>query len=178
MTANGINFVDENNARALLLGLFKHVTDPGRTHAHKHFHKVRTGNREERYLCFTGDRLCQQRLTGTRRPDHQNALRGAATQSLEFAWITQEVYQLFNVFLGLINTGHVTKGRLDLIFTQKPGLALAERHRAFASTAALHLTHEEHKQCDNDQNRERSHQSLSPQPLPVWLFAYHLNVIG
>ena len=44
MAANGIDLVDEDDTGALLLGLLEHVTDTGGTHAHEHFHEVRTGD--------------------------------------------------------------------------------------------------------------------------------------
>ncbi len=57
-------------------------------------------------------------------------------------------------------------------------LALAERHGAFAATAALHLAHEEDKQGNDDQYRECGHQQLSPQALALRLLTDHLNLIG
>ena len=40
--ANGVNFVDENNARRMLLGLVEHVPDAGRADTNEHFDKIRT----------------------------------------------------------------------------------------------------------------------------------------
>ena len=36
-----INLVDEDNARRLFFGVFKHVADTGCAHADKHFHEIR-----------------------------------------------------------------------------------------------------------------------------------------
>ena len=41
MTAHGVDFVNENNARRVLLALLKQVANAARAHAHKHLHKVR-----------------------------------------------------------------------------------------------------------------------------------------
>ena len=74
-----IYLVDKNNARSLLLGLFKHVPHSGSTHTNKHFHKIRTRNTEERDLGFTGNRFRKESFTGTRLANHQDATRNPAT---------------------------------------------------------------------------------------------------
>ena len=40
LAADGIDFVDENDAGGVFLGVFKHVTHAGRAHADEHFHEV------------------------------------------------------------------------------------------------------------------------------------------
>src|SRR5205809_8009179 len=40
VTADSINFVDEDDAGRILLSLLKQVADPACAHAHKHFNKV------------------------------------------------------------------------------------------------------------------------------------------
>ena len=40
LAAYGINLVDENNARRIFLGVFKHVAHPRCAHAHEHFHEI------------------------------------------------------------------------------------------------------------------------------------------
>lgn len=80
LTAHCIDFVDEDDARRVLLGVFEHVADTGRAHADEHFNEVRTRDAEERYLGFAGDGLGQQRLAGTRRAHHQHATGNAAAQ--------------------------------------------------------------------------------------------------
>ena len=58
------------------------------------------------------------------------------------------------VFLGFVHTGNVCEGNLDLVFPKQLSLALAEGHRAaFAATAAaLHLTHEEKEETNDDEH--------------------------
>ena len=41
LTAHGIDFVDEDDAGRVFLGVFKHVAHSRGTHTHKHFHEVR-----------------------------------------------------------------------------------------------------------------------------------------
>jgi len=64
MAADRVDFVNEDDARRLFLRLLEHVSDAGRAHADKHFHKVGTGDGEERHLGFTGDGFRQQGFTG------------------------------------------------------------------------------------------------------------------
>ena len=40
MTAHGIDFVDKDNARGLLLRLLEHIAHPRRADTHKHFDEV------------------------------------------------------------------------------------------------------------------------------------------
>src|SRR5690606_15138599 len=169
MATHSVDLVDKNNTGRLFLGLLKHVAHTGGTHTHKHFHEVRAGNREEGHLRLAGNGFSQKRLTGTGRADHQHATGNPATQTLEFAGITQELHQLLHILFGLINTGHVREGGLDLVLAHQAGFALAEGHGAFAAATALHLPHEEHEHGNDDQNGERSHQQLGPDALALWL---------
>lgn len=60
LAAHGIDFVNEQNAGCILLGVAEHVTDTAGTGADEHFHKVRTGNGEERDIGFTSNGFGQQ----------------------------------------------------------------------------------------------------------------------
>lgn len=66
MAADSVDFVDEDDARRLLLGVLEHVAHAGRAHADEHFNEVRAGDAEERHLGFAGDGAGQQRLAGAR----------------------------------------------------------------------------------------------------------------
>ena len=163
MAADGIDFVDEDNAGRVLLGLFEHVAHARCADTDKHFHKVGTGNGKERHLRFTGNRPGQQRLAGTRRTDHQHTLRYLATQFLELARVAQELDQLGHFFLGFLDTGHIVEGNLDLVFTQHARAALAKRHGAPATSTTLHLAHEENPHTDQQQHREPGDKDLHQQ---------------
>src|SRR6266852_5277485 len=45
MAADSVDFIDENNARRVLLALLEKVADAARAHTDKHLYEVRTGNR-------------------------------------------------------------------------------------------------------------------------------------
>lgn len=65
LLTDGIDLVNEYDTGSLLIGLLKQVTNLGSTHTNKHFHKFRTGDGEERDLCFSCNCLGKQGLTGT-----------------------------------------------------------------------------------------------------------------
>src|ERR1700760_4811463 len=54
---------------------FLPCSNKSRTDADKHLDEVRTGDREEGYAGLAGDCSSQQSLTGSGRPDQQDALR-------------------------------------------------------------------------------------------------------
>ena len=172
MSTHRIDLVDEHDAGRLLLRLFEHVPHPRGADADEHLDEVRAGNGEERNLRLAGDGPCQQRLAGTRRTHHQRAPRNTTAETLELARVAQELDELDDVFLGLVDAGHVTEGRLDLVFGQELGLALAERQRAAASAyAALHLAHEQHEDGDDDEDRKARDEELRPDALFFFFLA-------
>ena len=177
-TPHRIDFVDEDDARRVLLGLLEHVTDTAGADTHKHFHKVGAGNTEERHLGLARNGLGQQRLTGTRRAHHQYTAGNLATQTLELGRVTQEFDQLLHFFLGFFHARHIGEGSLDLVFAQQFGLGLAERHGATAATtAALHLAHEENEDGQDQQNRQYGQEQLGQETLTLRLQPHHIDVV-
>mmetsp|Transcript_23023 Transcript_23023/g.32147 ORF Transcript_23023/g.32147 Transcript_23023/m.32147 type:complete len:418 (+) Transcript_23023:331-1584(+) len=67
LTTDGINFVNEDNARSILLGLSKDVTDTGSTHTNEHLYEFRTRDGNEGDTGLTGNSLGEEGLTGTGR---------------------------------------------------------------------------------------------------------------
>ncbi|MNC32076.1 hypothetical protein D3C75_804180 [compost metagenome] len=116
LAAYGVDFIDKDDARCCLLGLFEHVTHTRCTDTHEHFHEVRTRNRKERYLRFTRDGFRQQGFTGTRRPHHQNAFRDLTAQFLETARLTQVFHQFSHFVFRFVTTCYVSKSGFDLVF--------------------------------------------------------------
>ena len=162
LATDGVDFIDEDDARRGFLRLFEHVAHAGCTHADEHFDEVGTGNGEERYLRFAGDRFRQQRFTGPRRANHQHAFRDLAAQLLETARFAQVFHQFAHLFFRFVTTGDIGESGLDLVFRQHAGLALAEGHRALAA-AALHLPHKEDPDPDQQQHREPRDKDRSQQ---------------
>ncbi len=130
LTADRIDFVDEDDARRTLLGLLEHVAHARGADADEHLDEVGTRNAEERHLGLTRDRTREQRLAGTGRAHHQHAARNASAQLLEFGRVLQEIHQFGDIFLGLVAAGHVGKGHRVGILVEQACAALAERKRA------------------------------------------------
>src|SRR5699024_263933 len=121
MPADGVDLVDEDDARRVLLGLVEHVAHAAGANADEHLDKVGTGNGEERHLGLAGNRLGQQGLAGARWADHQHAARNAAAQLLELGRVLEELDQFADFVLGLLATGHVTEIDLDLVLALQLG---------------------------------------------------------
>ena len=149
MTADRVDFVDEDDAGRVLLGLLEHVADAGRADADEHFNEVGTRNGKERHIGFAGNRAGEKRLTGTGRTDKQHTARNAAAQALELAGIAQELDYFLKVLLGFVDAGNVLERHLAMRFGEKLRARLAEAHRA-ATAATLHLPNEEEPDADDD----------------------------
>ena len=121
--------------------LLKHIAHAARTDAHKHFNEIRTGNREEGHARLTRNRPRQEGLTRARGTFQQCAFRNFTAQAAKFLWILQKINNFFQLFLGFVNTRHIVKGDIALLFGQHLRAALAKAHSA-ALTAALHPVHE------------------------------------
>ena len=152
MAADGVDFVDEDDAGRVLLALFEHVADAGRADADEHLDEVGARNGEERHIGFAGDGAGEQGLAGARRADQQHALGNFAAQALEFLRVLEEFDDLLKLLLGLVDTGDILEGHPTGLFGQQAGPALAEPHGL--SPGRLHLAHEEDPHADHQQHRE------------------------
>src|SRR6516225_9197720 len=109
MASDGIDFIDEDDARRILLALLEQIAHAARADANEHLHEIRTGDREKRNARLTGNRARKKRFTGSRRTDQQNAFRNAAAELLKFLRLAQELDNFLKLFLGLLHAGHVLK---------------------------------------------------------------------
>ena len=119
MATHGVNFVDEDDARGILLPLFEHVAHPAGADTDEHLDEIRTRNREKRNVRFSGDGPRQQRLARARRSDEQRALGNLPAQALELVWILEVFDNLFQFLLRLVDSGDVVKGDPTLPLRQK-----------------------------------------------------------
>src|SRR6185312_9622015 len=95
----------------------------------------------------------------------------AAAELLELLRLAQELDNLFQLFLGFIDAGHILEGDLLLLHGEQARPALAERQRLVP--AALHLAdHEEPQQRDQDQRRELQ----QPGPPAVAVVVLHHDI--
>ena len=153
MTADCVDFVDEDDAGRVLLALLEEVADAACADADEHFNEVGTGDREEGNVGFAGDCAGQQGLAGSRRSDEQHALGNASAELLELLRLAQKLDDLLQLFLGFIDAGHVLEGDLLLLHGEQARAALAERQGLVA--AGLHLA--QHEEPDRAEEHERAH---------------------
>ena len=156
VTADCVDFVDEDDAGRILLRLLEHVAHAAGADADEHLDEVRAGDGEERHIRLAGDGAGEQRLAGAGRADQQQAARDAPAEPLEFAGIAQEFDDLLQVELGLVDAGHVLKGDAAMRLGQKLGAALAEAERLAAG--ALHLARQENPHADQRDKRQPRNQ--------------------
>ena len=123
MAADGVDFVDEDDAGRVLLALLEQIADAAGADADEHFHEVRTGDGEERNVGFAGDGARQQGLAGAGRADQQHALGDASAEFLELLRLTQEFDDFLQLFLGFFDAGHVFKRHFLLLRGMQAGAA-------------------------------------------------------
>ena len=128
MAADRVDFVDEDDAGRVLLGLLEHVAHAARADADEHLDEVGARDGEERHVGFAGDGAGDQRLAGAGRADQQHAARNASAEALELLRVAQELDDLLQVLLGLVDAGDVLEGDAAMRLGQQLGLRLAEAH--------------------------------------------------
>ena len=169
LTAHGIDFINEDDAWGIFLGVLEHVAHTRSANTHKHFHKIGARNTEERYLGFASNGLGQQGLAGSRRAHQQQTAWYAATKLLEFLGISQEINYFLDFFLGLVGARHIGEGDLVVVLVHHARLAFAKAEGATFATP-LHLAHEIKKHYHDEQDRPVIEQDSQQQrPLLTWL---------
>ncbi len=88
--ADRVDFVDEDDAGACLLGLLEHVAHTGCTDTDEHFHEVRARDGEEGHTRLARDRAGKQGFCRARRADQQRAFRNLAAETAELLRVAQE----------------------------------------------------------------------------------------
>src|SRR5438552_3725639 len=150
VTADGVDLVDEDDARGVLLPLHEEIAHPRGAHADEHLDEVRAGDGEERHPGLAGDCAGEQRLAGPRGADEQHTLGDATAELGELLRVLEERDDLLELLLGLVDAGDVVEGDLVCVLGEQLGAALAEGHRLAA--AHLHLAHEEDPDADQQQH--------------------------
>src|SRR3979490_2549672 len=87
VAADGVDFVDEDDAGRVLLGLFEHVPDTRGADADEHLDEVRARGREERNIGPARDRARDQRLAGAGGADQQHATWNPSAEPLILAGV-------------------------------------------------------------------------------------------
>ena len=159
LTADGVDLVDEDDARAVVLGLLEQIAHTRRTDTDEHLDEVGTGNGEERHARLACDCPRKQGLTGAGRTVEQHAARNLGAERLVARRVLQEVLDLVQLFDGLVGTRDIGEGGLGHVLGQLLGLGLAEAHHA-ALTTTLHAVHDEEEEPEQQQHREQEDHDL------------------
>src|SRR5207253_11509104 len=151
MAADGVDFIDEDDARGVFLALLKEIANARSADADEHLDEVRAGDREKRRVRFAGNCAREERLARSRRSHQQNALRNLSAELGELLWLFEELDDLVELELGLVDSGHILERDFFGAAGEKLCFRFAKRKR-FVS-AGLHLAHEEDPQSDQEQDR-------------------------
>ena len=154
VSAHSVYLVNENDTRAVALGLVEEVPDAAGTHAHEHLHELGAADGEEGHPCLAGHGLRQQGLARAGRPHQEHAFGDARTEGGELLGLFEEFDHFFEFFLGLIHSGHVVKGHGRLVVGEKPGPTPAEGKGLVVGP--LSLSHQEVKQRPDEKQRQEA----------------------
>ena len=149
-----VDLIDENDTGGVLFGLIKHVPDTGSADTDEHLDEIRTGDAEERYFCLSRDGLGQQGLTGSGNTFQQNTLGDPGADFGIFGRIPEEIDDFRQIFLFLLQTGHIVQG--DPVALGPFGLALAEVHHLVIGVAGPALVGH-HMEEEDAQDRDQDH---------------------
>ena len=175
LTADGVYFIDEDEAGGVFFPLVKKITNTGGADTHKHLDKIRAADGEKGNSRFAGYGPGQEGLARSRSAHQENALRDAASQFLEFFRIPQEADDLLQFFFGFIDAGHILKGHPFLNIGKHFGPAFSEGHGLVAT--GLHLTHEKNPENDEDEDGKKGKKMAVPgSPGHILYFYGHIVV--
>ena len=154
--ADGVDLVDEDDGRRVLLGLLEQVADAAGADADEHLDEVGAGDGEEGDAGLAGDGARQQRLAGAGRAVEQHALGDLGPDGLELRGLGEELLDLLELLDRLLAAGDVVEGGLRGVLVGHLGLGLAELHDPAA--AALHGVQQEEEEDTDDDERDQGAQ--------------------
>ena len=154
VATDGVNLVDEDDARGRFLGLGEHVADAGCADADEHLDEVRARDGEEGHARLAGDGAGEKGLAGAGRADQQRALGDLAAEPRELAGILEEFDDFLKLLARLIDSGDVGEGHAAFLLRQHPRAAFAEAHRA-RSRILLHLAEDEEADSEDEEEGQR-----------------------
>ena len=153
MAADGVDFVDENEARGVFAALLEHVAHAAGTDADEHFDEVTATDAEEGHIGLASDGFGEEGFASSGRADHEDALGHLATEALKLFRVFEELDEFLDFLLGLLDTGDVLEGDLVAVLGEHFGAALAKAERTAAGAANL-LADEEVKHRQNERERQ------------------------
>ena len=169
VAADGVDLVDEDDRRGVLLGLLEQVADAGGADTDEHLDEVGAGDRVERHAGLAGDRAGEQGLAGAGRAVEQHALGDLGADRLELGGLLEELLDLAELLDRLLAAGDVGERRLRHVLGDQLGLGLGELHDA-AAAAALDLVHQEEEDSTMISTNGSSVARIEPSRLGLAIF--------
>src|SRR5690606_14624447 len=156
---DGVDLVDEDDRRGVLLRLAEQLTHPRCAHADIQLDELRAADREEGGPRLARQRTGQERLPGAGRSGEQDAARDTGTEPAESLRIAEVIDDVRDLFLDLLRAGHVVEGNDPL--TRPDGLEAAAPCRRGADAAGPEPAeqHEDHHtHGDDGQDAQQEHE--------------------
>ena len=153
VAAHGVNFVNEQNAGGVALGLFKEVADAGGADANEHLHKFAARNVKERHAGFPGHGPRQQGFAGARRPHQQHSLGDARAQLQEPLRVFEEVNHFLQLRFRLVHAGYIAECNRGPVEGHHTGPAASEAHGLVVGTLGL-SHHQQDEAAEKDERQE------------------------
>jgi hypothetical protein len=169
VTADGVDLVDEDDGRRVLLRLLEQVAHAARADSDEHLDEVGARDGVERHARLSRDGAGEQGLAGPGRAVEEHALRDPRTDGLELRGLLQELLDLVQLLDGLVGTGDVLERDLRRLLRDQLRLRLAELHDAVAAAlhAREHQPEERSDQEDREQEAERGQEPVGLRDLVV-----------
>src|SRR5207247_6665897 len=98
----GVDLVDEDDARRVALGLVEQVAYAARADAHEHLDELGARDGEEGHARLARNGTREHRLSRAGRPDEQDAARDASAPGREFLGVLEDLDHLCELLLGLL----------------------------------------------------------------------------
>ena len=117
--AQGIQFIDKDDAGSAGRRLGEKIADAGRPHPDEHFHKLRSADAEEGHVRLSGNGLGQQGFACPRRAEQEDPFGDLPPQFLKFTRVLQKLHDFLKFFFGFVDPGHIGKSDAGLHPGQK-----------------------------------------------------------
>mmetsp|Transcript_29608 Transcript_29608/g.51995 ORF Transcript_29608/g.51995 Transcript_29608/m.51995 type:complete len:368 (-) Transcript_29608:411-1514(-) len=171
LATDGIDFINEDDARGVLLSHLEQVADTGSTHTDEELNELGTGGGHERNSSLTGGGTGEEGLTGTRRAFHDDSLRNLGSKLSEFLRVLEELDDFHKLLLCFVVTGNLVESHSSVWLHFDLGAGTSELGRVDAAAsewaaaatcttlATLVATGEE--EADDGENNDRNNDGSS-----------------
>ena len=135
VTTDGVDLVDEDDGRGVLLGLVEQVAHARGADADEHLDELGGGHGEEGHTGLAGDGLGQEGLTGSGRAVEEDALGDLGADGAELLRLGEELTDLLEFLDRLILSGNIVESDVGHLLGADLRLGATESHGSAAPTA-------------------------------------------